>query len=1638
MRKVLQKLMLAVAVLLPLASQAQLNTYLFSTGVDATRYYELTADSTVLKVGSGQDSYATPVTNIGFTFNFAGVDYTQFSANSDGTVRLGSTVVGTGAYSTPFSATNAGTNAPKICGLGCDGYLTSGGDYIAYQLFGTTGNHVLVIEISTGTYNSTTRDNHYTFQIQLAEADNSVTLAYAPVAPAAGPNVTYQLGASASATDIVLFDVATSTMTAYTSGTGTNNASGTWPAPGRYYTISPDPNACYSVTGLTVSDMSATDATLVWNDNNNSGATYTVYNMADTSVVATGLTAMTYTITGLTANTSYNYGVVANCSATSQSLMATVAFQTPCLAVAVPYTENFDELTTSTTAATGVYVPCWTFVMTGSSTYQAATYQPKVYYSSTNANIGSYSLRLYGVSYTSLPPMAESLSGLQLSFNAYTTSSSYKLAVGVMEGNNFVPVDTINLNTSSHNPCVVYFSGYTGTSHTIAFRNYNTSSSTYTSYVYIDDVEVDYLPTCAAVTGLTAAATAHSAILTWSDLVNTSATYTVSDANGVIATGITGTTYTVTGLTGNTQYSFTVTANCSATDSGDPVSVSVRTDCDVEALPFSEDFSATISSDPCWRGASNATAAQVFAGTALTLGTPSQWSFTSSTRDGLDGGHYYKNVYGSSVKSWMITPAIDLSTVSSAQLSFDVALTDYYNAALPDPDGDTNNSQAFMVIVSTDGGLTWLQSNATIWQNVGGDYTYASLASLTYQNKVISLNQYIGDTIKIAFYCQSLWSGGDNDLHLDNIVVSEVPGCGNVMGLTLDSSNATEAYIHWDNNGATSYEVEVRQNNTVAAGVTAVVTDTTAVISNLVLDNDYQIVVRAVCGSDYGLWTNPLNLHVGYCLPNPSSVDNDGITSVSFGGMTNNTHPTSAAYANYASMSGTVPAGATASVDITYETGYSYGTIIWVDWDNSLSFEGNEVVYVGESTSDDITVLNATFVVPATQPAGSYRMRILGADMAFDSYTTSIAAAAGADPCATYTYGVAEDYTLIVGAALTCLPVSDLTVTSVTATSVLLSWSDTLNGTITYTVYNMADTSVVATNIATTSYEVTGLTASTNYTFGVAANCSATDQSPIVTINARTDCASGSCTVTIDGEDSYGDGWNGASIEVVQNGGVVGTFTLGSGMSTNTATISVCSGVPVTFNWIEGNYDDEASFIILNGAGDTIANVDDASELLSNTIATVADACAGLTPSTFTLTAVANDTTMGDVFYIDMPYEAGDSAFVWAIPNTGYRFVNWTEGTTVVSTDNPYEFVMTGNVSLVANFEVDSTASADSLTIVLAVNDATMGTVTPAPGTYRYGLGETYTFTATPASGYFFGGWIVTMDIFGYTFSDTLVGAPATYTDVVDSGYLGMVLNFTAMFTTDSVPIVNPDSIILTLAVNDPTMGTTNPAPGTYSYTENDSIHVTATAFTGYQFIGWHFEANMFGMAVDTIIYTNENFIDESFEDMGGTIMTVTALFASDTTGPQPTMYTVTVTVNNATMGTVIGAGVYAEGSTVNLTATPNSGFEFVGWVIAGDTITDNPYSFTITSNVTAIAIFAAGSNGIEDADMANVNVYSADSRIIVNGAEGRDINVYDLNGRTVSSMRCAGENAEFRMAHTGVYLVKVGNAAAKRVLVVR
>ena len=72
------------------------------------------------------------------------------------------------------------------------------------------------------------------------------------------------------------------------------------------------------------------------------------------------------------------------------------------------------------------------------------------------------------------------------------------------------------------------------------------------------------------------------------------------------------------------------------------------------------------------------------------------------------------------------------------------------------------------------------------------------------------------------------------------------------------------------------------------------------------------------------------------------------------------------------------------------------------------------------------------------------------------------------------------------------------------------------------------------------------------------------------------------------------------------------------------------------------------------------------------------------------------------------------------------------------------------------------------------------------------------------------------------------------------------------------------------------------------------------------------------------------------------------------TTNQQTTEYS--LTVNSGTGGTVsTSGGTYEQGSTVNVTATPNSEYVFSGW---SNGSTDNPLTVTVNQNITLTANF--------------------------------------------------------------------------------
>ena len=148
--------------------------------------------------------------------------------------------------------------------------------------------------------------------------------------------------------------------------------------------------------------------------------------------------------------------------------------------------------------------------------------------------------------------------------------------------------------------------------------------------------------------------------------------------------------------------------------------------------------------------------------------------------------------------------------------------------------------------------------------------------------------------------------------------------------------------------------------------------------------------------------------------------------------------------------------------------------------------------------------------------------------------------------------------------------------------------------------------------------------------------------------------------------------------------------------------------------------------------------------------------------------------------------------------------------------------------------------------------------------------------------------------------------------------------------------------------------------------------------------------------------------------------------------------YTITATSADPTMGTVTGGGSYANGATATLTAMPNAGYRFVRW---HDGNTQNPRTVTVTGDATYTAYFESigGTEGIEGAETNDgVRLAQTDGSIVVEGANGNTVTLYDAVGRVQATKQSSNQTITFEVPTAGIYLIKVGNAPARRIVVIK
>lgn len=232
--------------LVGIASQAisqQAATYVYSTSTGAT--LNAMTGATDLSPADRDDGVST-AQNIGFTFSFENINYTQFSASVDGFIRLGGTAA-TPQFSNGVVST---TNLPKIFPYWDDlalGNTTAPAGTLRTVLVGTSPNQIRIVEWFVTVPRSTGGAANSRFQLWLYETTNVIEFRYGTMQ---GPTTSASVGIRGAVATPASFH--SLTLTTNTSSTTTaNNANTIVPASGRMYTFTPPPSCSGTPAGGT-------------------------------------------------------------------------------------------------------------------------------------------------------------------------------------------------------------------------------------------------------------------------------------------------------------------------------------------------------------------------------------------------------------------------------------------------------------------------------------------------------------------------------------------------------------------------------------------------------------------------------------------------------------------------------------------------------------------------------------------------------------------------------------------------------------------------------------------------------------------------------------------------------------------------------------------------------------------------------------------------------------------------------------------------------------------------------------------------------------------------------------------------------------------------------------------------------------------------------------------------------------------------------------------------------------------------------------------------------------------------------------------------------------------------------------------
>ena len=501
--------------------------------------------------------------------------------------------------------------------------------------------------------------------------------------------------------------------------------------------------------------------------------------------------------------------------------------------------------------------------------------------------------------------------------------------------------------------------------------------------------------------------------------------------------------------------------------------------------------------------------------------------------------------------------------------------------------------------------------------------------------------------------------------------------------LTASGTTSSSTNLSWsgatDNVAVTGYDV---YKDGTLLGFTA---STTYTVSGLTASTTYAFTVKAkdaagnVSAASNSVSVTTLVASIAYCSSLGSNTADEKIGKVAYGTISNTSTGT-AGYEDFTALSTNVIANTATTITITpawTSTVYPEGYAVFIDYNhNGVFTDAGETVFTKAASTT--TPVTGTFTIPATAALGATRMRV---SLKYNGVPTS---------CETFSYGQVEDYTVNIQAGVvdTTAPTAPtLTASGTTASATNLTWSGATDN-VGVTSYDVYQGGVFKANVASTSYAVTGLTASTTYSFYVFAKDAAGNVSPASnTVSVTT------TVVTISYCASQGNVTTDEKIGKVAFGTISNTSTGTAGYENFTA-LSTNAGrgtaytITITPNWTSTVYSEGyAVFIDYNQNG----VFTDAGE----TVFTKATSTA--TPATGTFTIPATATLGSTRMRVSMKYNGTPtSCETFSYGQVEDYTVNITSVARIDDTNarvsfNLYPNPVKGDILNIANLESPST-----------------------------------------------------------------------------------------------------------------------------------------------------------------------------------------------------------------------------------------------------------------------------------------------------------------------------------------------------------